>query len=92
MKEKSGDRQSCGGKLLEGLEQVGDRSDSCFRDYVGPLCGEWRSHELSLPWFSVLPGTVSNRCSLAQEGLAERWAPRNAAHAVEPLWAELDLT
>lgn len=25
MKEKSGDRQSSGGKLLEGLAQVGDR-------------------------------------------------------------------
>lgn len=54
MKEKSGDRQSSGRKLLEGLEQAGERSDSCFRDYIGQLCGEWRSHELRLPQLPVL--------------------------------------
>lgn len=37
MKEKSGDGQSCGGKLLEGLEQAGDRSDSSFRNYIGQV-------------------------------------------------------
>lgn len=77
MKEKSGDRQSSGRKLLEGLEQAGERSDSCFRDYIGQLCGEWRSHELRLPQLPVLPGTVSNPCSLAQEAPVELWAPRN---------------
>lgn len=40
MKEKSGDRQSHGGKPLEGLEQADDKSDSCFRDYVEQQCGK----------------------------------------------------
>lgn len=51
MKEKSGDRQSCGGKLLEGLEQAGDRSDLHFRNYIGQLWGmgiTWAQFALAL--------------------------------------------
>lgn len=36
----SDDRQSRDGKPLEGLRQVDDRSDSCFRNYVGQQCGK----------------------------------------------------
>lgn len=47
MKEKSSDRQSCGGKLLEGLEQVGDRSDSCSEVILGN-CVENGGHTSSV--------------------------------------------
>lgn len=73
MKEKSGDRQSWGGKLLEGLEQAGDRSDSCSEIILGN-CMENGGHTSSVcpgAQPGVLPGMISNHYSLAREAPVE---------------------
>lgn len=70
MGQRSQERgQSYGEKPLEGMGQVGDRSDSQFRYSFGQLGEEWRSCGAagsgSHP--GVLHGTVSKQHSLARE-------------------------